>query len=320
MAARLLDGTAVATAIRAEMRPAVDRFTARAGRPPGLALVLVGNHPASELYVNSKMKSAGETGLRADVERLPTAASLERILGLVDRLNRSDVHDGILVQSPLPDGIGADAARRVFERLLPEKDVDGFHPLNLGRLVQNRPGLVACTPLGVIELLERSKIPIAGTRAVVIGRSDIVGKPMALLFLHRNATVTICHSRTPDLPRVAREADILVAALGRPAFVTNDFVKPGATVVDVGTTRIEDRATIERLFSQGSKRYITFERRGSLILGDVHPGVEQVAGALTPVPGGVGPLTIAMLLKNTLTAAVQRAGWAGEAGEAGKAG
>jgi methylenetetrahydrofolate dehydrogenase (NADP+)/methenyltetrahydrofolate cyclohydrolase len=314
MSARLLDGVAVANAIRAEIRPAVETFTARAGRPPGLGLVLVGNHPASELYVTTKMKSAGETGLRADIERLPATATLDQLLRIVDRLNRSDAHDGILVQSPLPEAMGADAARRVFDALSPQKDVDGFHPANLGRLVQNRPALVACTPLGIIELLERSKIPIAGTRAVVIGRSDIVGKPMALLLLHRNATVTICHSRTPDLPRVAREADILVAALGRAAFVTDEFVKPGATVIDVGTTRVEDRATIEGLFASGSKRHAAFERRGALVLGDVHPAVEQIAGALTPVPGGVGPLTIAMLLKNTLTAAVQRAGGAGQAG------
>jgi methylenetetrahydrofolate dehydrogenase (NADP+)/methenyltetrahydrofolate cyclohydrolase len=306
--ARLLDGTAVAHAIRRELGPDVAAFTARAGRPPGLALVLVGDDPASHLYVNSKLKSAGESGLRADIERLPADAPLDALLGLVDRLNRSDVHDGILVQSPLPAAMGPDAERRVFDALAPEKDVDGFHPVNVGRLVQNRASLVACTPSGVIELLERTGIPMAGARAVVIGRSDIVGKPMALLLLHRHATVTICHSRTADLAAVARGADILVAALGRPAFVTPEFVKPGATVIDVGTTRVDDRATIERLFAAGSKRRDAFERRGALVLGDVHPAVEEVAGALTPVPGGVGPLTIAMLLKNTLTAANLRAG------------
>ncbi len=306
MPARRLDGIAVADAIRAEVRPKVEAFTARAGRPPGLGLVLVGDDPASTLYVTSKVKSAAETGLRADLERLPATASIEELLRVVDRLNRSDAHDGILVQSPLPEAMGSEAERRVFDALSPDKDVDGFHPINVGRLVQNRPALVACTPTGIIELLERSKIPIAGARAVVIGRSDIVGKPMALLLLHRNATVTICHSRTVDLAPLARQADILVAALGRPAFVTAEFVKPGATVVDVGTTRVDDRAAIERLFAPGSKRRAAFERRGSLVLGDVHPEVEQVAGALTPVPGGVGPLTIAMLLKNTLTAAEQR--------------
>jgi methylenetetrahydrofolate dehydrogenase (NADP+)/methenyltetrahydrofolate cyclohydrolase len=204
--------------------------------------------------------------------------------------------------------MGPDAERQVFDALLPEKDVDGFHPANVGRLVQNRPSLVACTPSGVIELLDRSGVVLAGRRAVVIGRSDIVGKPMAILLLHRHATVTICHSRTENLADVAREADILVAALGRAAFVTANFVKPGATVIDVGTTRVDDRAVVERLFPAGSKRREAFERRGSLVLGDVHPGVEAVAGALTPVPGGVGPLTIAMLLKNTVTAAKARAG------------
>jgi methylenetetrahydrofolate dehydrogenase (NADP+)/methenyltetrahydrofolate cyclohydrolase len=306
VAARLLDGTAVAQAIRGELCPGIEAFTARAGRPPGLALVLVGDNPASHLYVASKLKSAGETGLRADIERLAADAPLDALLRVVDRLNRSDIHDGILVQSPLPDAMGPEAEHRVFDALDPAKDVDGFHPINVGRLVQNRPALVACTPSGVIELLERSKIPIAGARAVVVGRSDIVGKPMALLLLHRHATVTICHSRTVDLARVAREADILVAALGRPAFVTPEFVKPGATVIDVGTTRVDDRALVERLFPAGSKRREAFERRGSLVLGDVHPAVEEVAGALTPVPGGVGPLTIAMLLKNTLRAAQAR--------------
>jgi methylenetetrahydrofolate dehydrogenase (NADP+)/methenyltetrahydrofolate cyclohydrolase len=306
MPARLLDGAALAATIRAELAPAVHAFTERAGRPPGLGLVLVGDNPASHLYVTSKLKSAGQTGLRADIERLPASASLDELLQVVDRLNRSDVHDGILVQSPLPEAMGPDAERRVFDALLPEKDVDGFHPVNVGRLVQNRPSLTACTPLGIIELLERSDVKIAGARAVVIGRSDIVGKPIALLLLHRHATVTICHSRTTDLPRVAREADILVAALGRPAFVTPEFVKPGATVVDVGTTKVEDRGTVERLFPPGSVRHAKYERHGALVVGDVHPDVEQVAGSLTPVPGGVGPLTIVMLLRNTLRAAEQR--------------
>jgi methylenetetrahydrofolate dehydrogenase (NADP+)/methenyltetrahydrofolate cyclohydrolase len=307
MGARLLDGVAAAQAIRRELAPDVAAFTAAAGRPPGLALVLVGDDPASHLYVTSKMKSAGETGLRADIERLPATASLDAVLQLVDRLNDDDRYDGILVQSPLPAALGADAELRVFDALAPEKDVDGFHPVNVGRLVQNRATFVACTPSGIIELLERSSIPIAGARAVVIGRSDIVGKPMALLLLHRHATVTVCHSKTKELSAVTREADILVAALGRPAFVTPDFVKPGATVIDVGTTRVEDRAIVERLFAPGSKRREAFERRGALTLGDVHPAVEDVAGALTPVPGGVGPLTIAMLLRNTLRAAQRSA-------------
>lgn len=306
MSARILDGVAVAEAIRAEVRPAIDAFMARQGRPPGLALVLVGNDPASELYVGSKLKSAAGSGLHADIERLPPSASIDDLLRLVHRLNESERHDGILVQAPLPAALGPDAERRVFDAIAPDKDVDGFHPINVGRLVQGRASLVACTPSGVMELLGRSSIPVAGARAVVIGRSEIVGKPMALLLLHRHATVTVCHSRTTDLARVAREADILVAALGRPAFVTADFVKPGATVIDVGTTRVDDRTVVERLFAAGSRRRDAFERRGSLVLGDVHPDVEAVAGALTPVPGGVGPLTIAMLLRNTLKAAELR--------------
>ena len=306
MAARRLDGVAVATEIRAEVAPAVAAFTARAGRPPGLGIVLVGGDPASQVYVASKLKSAGEAGLRADVERLPATASLADVLAAVDRLNRSDVHDGILVQSPLPDAMGPDAERELFDAVRADKDVDGFHPINIGRLVQNRATLVACTPAGVIELLDRSKIAIAGARATVIGRSDIVGKPMALLLLHRHATVTICHSRTPSLAQVSSEADILVAAIGRPGFVTRDFVKPGATVVDVGTTPVTDRAIVERLFAPGSKRREAFARRGQLVVGDVHPDVTEVAGALSPVPGGVGPLTIALLLKNTLRAAEAR--------------
>jgi methylenetetrahydrofolate dehydrogenase (NADP+)/methenyltetrahydrofolate cyclohydrolase len=306
--ARLLDGTAVANQIREELRPAVEAFTARTGRPPGLGIILVGENPASEIYVRGKLKSAGEAGLRADIERLPASASLPQLLDLVDRLNRSEAHDGILVQAPLPASMGEDAESRVFDAVSPEKDVDGFHPVNVGRLVQNRATLVACTPSGVIELLERSGITIAGARAVVIGRSNIVGKPMALLLLHRHATVTICHSRTVELAKRAAEADILVAALGRPAFVTPDFVKPGATVVDVGINRLSTRASVERLFAAGSKRLDDFDRRGSITIGDVHPSVAGVAGALSPVPGGVGPLTIAMLLRNTLRAAQARAG------------
>jgi len=296
----------VAAQIRAEAAPRVAAFTDRAGRPPGLGIVLVGDDPASHIYVRTKLKTGAELGLRADLEQLPATASLADVLAAVDRLNRSAVHDGILVQSPLPPSIGDEGERRVFDLVDPAKDVDGFHPVNVGRLVQNRADLVACTPSGVIALLERSGVSIAGAHAVVIGRSDIVGKPTALLLLHRNATVTICHSRTVDLPAVASRADILVAAIGRPGFVTRDFVKPGAAVVDVGTTQVTDRAMIERLFPAGSKRRDVFERRGSLVVGDVHPDVADVAGALSPVPGGVGPLTIAMLLKNTVRAAELR--------------
>ena len=308
MAARVLDGTAVANAIRAEVGPAVAAFTARAGRPPGLGIVLVGDDPGSEIYVRNKLKSAGDAGLRADLMRLPATASLEDLLAVVEQLNHSEAHDGILVQSPLPAAMGADAERRVFDIIRQDKDVDGFHPANVGRLVQNRATLTACTPSGVMELLERSNVAIAGARAVVIGRSDIVGKPMALLLLHRHATVTICHSKTQNLPAVAAEADILVAAIGRPGFVTPAFVKPGAAVVDVGTSQVSDRAVVEKLFPAGSKRREAFERRGSIVVGDVHPDVASVAGALSPVPGGVGPLTIAMLLRNTLAAALLRGG------------
>jgi len=308
MPARVLDGAAVAQAIRDEVRPAVAAFTARAGRPPGLGIVLVGDDPASEIYVRGKLKTAGETGLRADLQRLPAAARLEDLLAVVEQLNQSEVHDGILVQSPLPAAMGDDAERRVFDVVRADKDVDGFNAINAGLLVQNRARLVGCTPLGIIELLERSTIAISGARAVVIGRSDIVGKPVALLLMHRHATVTICHSRTVDLAGVAANADILVAAIGRPGFVTPAFVKPGAAVVDVGTTQVTDRAVVERLFPVGSKRREAFERRGSIVVGDVHPAVAEVAGALSPVPGGVGPLTIAMLLKNTLAAAQLREG------------
>jgi methylenetetrahydrofolate dehydrogenase (NADP+) / methenyltetrahydrofolate cyclohydrolase len=301
--ARLLDGVAVAREIRAEVAPAVAEFTAKAGRPPGLGIVLVGENPASEVYVRNKLKSAGEAGLFAELIRLPANASLEDLLAVVDKLNRSETHDGILVQSPLSHAMGADAERRVFDAVRPDKDVDGFHPTNVGYLVQNRATLVACTPSGVIEILERSGIPIAGTRAVVIGRSDIVGKPMALLLIHRHATVTICHSRTVDLPRIAAEADLLVAAIGRPGFVTKAFVKPGAAVIDVGINRLDSRAAVERMFPGDAKRLADFERRNSMIVGDVHPDVAEIAG--------VGPLTIALLLRNTLRAAQDRAARAG---------
>jgi methylenetetrahydrofolate dehydrogenase (NADP+)/methenyltetrahydrofolate cyclohydrolase len=312
MAARLLDGVAVANQIRGEVAPAVAAFTAKVGRRPGLGIVLVGDNPASEVYVRNKLKSAGEAGLLAELFRLPATASLDDLLRLVDQLNRSDKHDGILVQSPLPDAMGHDAERRVFDVVSADKDVDGFHPTNVGYLVQNRATLVACTPSGVIEMLERCKIPIAGARAVIIGRSDIVGKPMALLLLHRHATVTIAHSKTVDLAKLASTADILVAAIGRPGFVTKSFVKPGATVIDVGINRLDSRAAVEKMFSGDATRLAAFDKRGSMIVGDVHPNVADVAGALTPVPGGVGPLTIALLLRNTLRAAEARAGQAVE--------
>ena len=308
MTARVLDGQALAARMQQEIRPEVAAFARRHGRPPGLAIVLVGEDPASEVYVRNKLKSGGEAGFRADLERLPASASLAEVIGLVKRLNRSDVHDGILVQAPLPKALGAEAAQQVFDAIAPEKDVDGFTPVNVGLRVQNRPALVACTPSGIIELLVREQIPIAGRHAVVIGRSDIVGKPMALLLLQRDATVTICHSKTPNLAEVCRQADILVAAVGRAGLVTRDFVKPGAAVVDVGMNRVTDPGVASRLFPEGHPRLAVFRSKGSVLVGDVHPDVAEVAGALTPVPGGVGPLTITMLMKNTLRAAVARAG------------
>ncbi|MCC7031815.1 MAG: bifunctional 5,10-methylenetetrahydrofolate dehydrogenase/5,10-methenyltetrahydrofolate cyclohydrolase [Acidobacteria bacterium] len=307
MAARRLDGTAWAARMRAELEPRVERFADLHGRPPGLAVVLAGSNPASEIYVRNKIATVARHGCRGELFRLPETASVDEALALVGRLNQDDEFDGILVQSPLPSGMGEDAEQRVFDAVDPGKDVDGFHPANVGRLVQKRPTLVACTPLGCAELLDREGIPLRGRHAVVIGRSDIVGKPMALLLLHRDATVTICHSRTVDLPAVCRTADVLVAAVGRPGFVTEDFVKPGATVIDVGINRLADEAEVQRFFPEGSARRRQFQEKGSALIGDVHPGVEAVAGALTPVPGGVGPLTIAMVLRNTITAAEWRA-------------
>lgn len=306
MAARRLDGAALAATIREALKPRATAFRARHGRPPGLSVVLAGNDPASEIYVRNKIKAATDVGCHGALVRLSAEATLDDALGLVGQLNADAAVDAVLVQSPLPPAMGPGADQRVFDVIDPLKDVDGFHPANVGRLVQKRPTLVACTPLGCIELLEREGVPLAGRRAVVIGRSDIVGKPLALLLLHRDATVTLCHSRTADLPAVAREADILVAAIGRPGFVTPDFVKPGAAVIDVGINRLEDPALAARLYPAGHPRLEQLARRGSLIVGDVHPDVEEVAGALTPVPGGVGPMTIAMVLRNTLTAAENR--------------
>ena len=307
MPARRLDGAACAARIREDVAPRIAAFVQRHGRPPGLGVVLAGHNPASEVYVRNKIKTVGAAGCRAELFRLDATASLAEALALVRTLNMDEGIDGILVQSPLPGGMGADAEQRVFDAIDPAKDVDGFHPYNVGLLVQKRPALVACTPLGCIELLEREAIPLRGQRAVVIGRSDIVGKPMAMLLLHRDATVTVCHSRTVGLPEIARSADILVAAIGRPAFVTREFVKPGATVIDVGINTLTAAAEVERIFEAGSRKRVQFSEKGSVLVGDVHPEVESVAGAITPVPGGVGPLTVAMVLRNTVTAAELRA-------------
>lgn len=307
MPARRLDGVATAARIREDVAPRIAAFRQRHGRPPALAVVLAGQNPASEVYVRNKIKTVSEAGCRAELFRLDQAASADEALALVRKLNADAAVDAILVQSPLPEGMGRDAEQRVFDTIEPAKDVDGFHPHNVGLLVQKRPALVACTPLGCIELLEREGIPIKGRQAVVIGRSDIVGKPMALLLLHRDATVTVCHSRTVGLPGLARTADILVAAIGRPAFVTRDYVKPGATVIDVGINALTDRSEVDRIFPEGSRKRLQFSEKGSVLVGDVHPDVEAVAGAMTPVPGGVGPITVAMVLRNTVTAAELRA-------------
>ena len=304
---RVLDGVVVGKAIRDDLAGRVRALQLALGRPPGLGIVLVGEDPASEVYVRNKVRIGAESGLHVELIRLPSTATLADVLGEVRRLNASDVHDGILVQSPLPAALGPEAELTVFETIDPDKDVDGFSPVNVGRLVQNRAVLRSCTPAGVMEMLSRSGIPVAGRQAVVIGRSDIVGKPMALMLLHANATVTICHSRTADLPRVAATADILVVAIGRAGFVTPAFVKPGATVIDVGMNTISDAATVQAWFPPDSPRHAEFAKKGSLLVGDVDPRVASVAGALTPVPRGVGPLTIAMLMQNTVVAAEARA-------------
>ena len=308
MSARKLDGHALASQIRGDIAPQVAEFARRHGRPPGLAIVLVGQDPASEIYVRLKLKAGREAGFRADLERLPATATLADVLGVVERLNGSPNHDGILVQAPLPQAVGQDAMSHVFDTIAGEKDVDGVTPGSVGRLVQGRPAFVPCTPMGIVELLTREGIQIAGRRACVIGRSEIVGKPMALLLLQRDATITVCHSKTPDLAAVCREADILVSAAGRAGLVTRSFVKPGAAVVDVGTNTVTDPGVAMSLFPEGHQRLARFREHGHVLVGDVHPEVSEVAGALTPVPGGVGPLTIAMLMMNTLRAALARVG------------
>jgi methylenetetrahydrofolate dehydrogenase (NADP+) / methenyltetrahydrofolate cyclohydrolase len=303
MPAELLDGKAVAAQIRADLSDRIAAVRERLGRPPGLAIVLVGDDPASEVYVRNKLRTAEESGMSVSLTRLGSDTPLATVLKTVEDLNGNAEVDGILVQSPLPAALGADAEQQVFDTISPAKDVDGFSPISAGFLAQNRPGFVPCTPAGVIEMLDRCKIPIQGKRAVVIGRSEIVGKPMALLLLRRHATVTICHSRTEDLPGVCREADILVAAIGRAGFVTRDYIKPGAVVIDVGINRVTDADEAKRLLASQPKRLAVFEKNGSVIVGDVHPEAVEVAGRLTPVPGGVGPLTIAMLMANTVHAA-----------------
>jgi methylenetetrahydrofolate dehydrogenase (NADP+)/methenyltetrahydrofolate cyclohydrolase len=304
MAAIILDGNKIAAEIRAEVASEVKAMTA-AGIRPGLAVVLVGHNPASEIYVRGKVKSSEEVGIYSEQHTPPETASTGQLLSLIADLNRRDEIDGILVQLPLPSQVDS---KKILTSVDPAKDVDGFHPMNVGFLSTQRPGLVPCTPAGIIEILNRSHIPISGREAVVVGRSDIVGKPVAMLLINANATITVCHSKTRDLPGVCRRADILVAAIGRPGMITRDFVKPGAIVIDVGMNKVTDRAEFERLFAGNAQRAETFRAKGSVLVGDVHPEVIEVAGAITPVPGGVGPLTIAMLMANTVRAAKLRRG------------
>lgn len=298
MAATLLDGTKIAAQIKTEVAEEVRALT-DAGFRPGLAAVLVGNDPASEVYVRSKVKTCGELGIYSDEIKPSANISTDQLLSLIHDLNSRDDIDGILVQLPLPKQVDS---KKILLAVSPEKDVDGFHPVNVGNLSTQRPGLVPCTPAGCIEILKRSGIPIEGAEAVVLGRSDIVGKPVAMLLTNANATVTICHSKTKDLAEVCRRADILVAAIGKAGFVTRDFVKPGATVIDVGINRISDPAEFKKFFAGDAKREKQFAEKGSTLIGDVHPEVAEIAGAFTPVPGGVGPLTIAMLMANTVKA------------------
>jgi methylenetetrahydrofolate dehydrogenase (NADP+)/methenyltetrahydrofolate cyclohydrolase len=301
---RILDGASIAAAIKQEVAEEV-RALAAHGVRPGLAAVLVGNVAASEIYVRNKVQACAELGIYSDLIKPPEDITTEAMLDLVAALNSRDEIDGILIQLPLPRQVDA---KVLLDAIAPEKDVDGFHPVNAGRLQAGRPALAPCTPAGVIEILQRSNIPISGQHAVVVGRSDIVGKPAAMLLLHQNATVTICHSKTRNLSEITRQADILVAAIGRPGFITPEMVKPGATLIDVGINRITTREKFDRYFAGNAKREATFAKRGSTIVGDIHPEAFELAGAYTPVPGGVGLLTIAMLMSNTVRAAKMRRG------------
>ncbi len=302
MPARILDGNAIAAKIKTEVAEQLNRLLAE-GVQPGLAVVLVGNSAPSQIYVRNKVKACEALGVHSEQHTPPEMVSTQELLELIHALNRRDEIDGILVQLPLPKQVDAE---RVLMAIDPAKDVDGFHPLNVGLLAQQRPGLVPCTPAGIMQILRRSNLQIAGAEAVVVGRSDIVGKPTAVLLLNGDATVTVCHSKTRDLAAHCRRADILIAAAGKPALITKEFVKPGATVIDVGINRLTSRADFERFFKGNVQRERDFAAKGSTIIGDVHPEVAEIAGALTPVPGGVGPLTIAMLMVNTLQAVKMR--------------
>jgi methylenetetrahydrofolate dehydrogenase (NADP+) / methenyltetrahydrofolate cyclohydrolase len=301
---KVLDGIAIASAIKSEVAEEVKKLAGK-GVVPGLAVVLVGHVPASEIYVRSKVKTCGELGIYSEMLTPPDSITTEEMLALVADLNARDDIDGILIQLPLPKHVDT---KRLLEAVSPDKDVDGFHPVNAGRLQSGQPGLQPCTPAGIIEIMKRSGLPIAGQNAVVVGRSDIVGKPAALMLLNESATVTVCHSKTHDLPSVTRNADILVAAIGRPGYVSADMVKPGATLIDVGINRLTDAADVERFFAGDAERAAIFAKRGSVIVGDIDPAAFAISGAYTPVPGGVGALTIAMLMHNTVKAAKLRRG------------
>jgi methylenetetrahydrofolate dehydrogenase (NADP+)/methenyltetrahydrofolate cyclohydrolase len=300
----ILDGKAVAAAIRAEVAAGVGELLGAGERAPGLAAVLVGQDAASQIYVSSKARDCEEVGMESTVHHLDAGTSETALLALVDALNADPAVDGILVQLPLPDHL---SGRRVLDRIDPAKDVDGFHPVNVGRLWLDQPGFPSATPAGVVELLRRYQVPLAGAHAVVLGRSAIVGKPMAALLLREHCTVTVCHSRSRDLPGLTRQADVLVAAVGRAALVGPDHVKPGAVVIDVGMNRLSTEEEVRRAFPGDESKLERLRAKGSLLVGDVdYERVAPLAGAITPVPGGVGPLTRAMLLVNTLTAARAR--------------
>jgi len=298
----VLDGVAIAAEIKAEVAAEVSALSGM-GITAGLAVILVGSVAASEIYVRSKVKTCGELGIYSEMRTPPETITTEELLAIVDELNGRDDIDGILIQLPLPAHVDT---KRLLEAISPEKDVDGFHPVNVGRLQSGQPGLQPCTPAGVMEMLQRRDIAVAGKNAVVVGRSDIVGKPMAMLLLNASATVTICHSKTADLAAVTRGADILVAAIGRAGFVTEDMVKPGAVIVDVGINRVTDERKVKEFFGDDAGRAATFAKRGSVVVGDVHPEAFRTSSAYTPVPGGVGALTIAMLMANTAKAAKLR--------------
>ena len=303
---RVLDGKATAATIRSEVADEVRRLVADGGRAPGLAAVLVGDDPASAIYVRNKGRACEEVGMIGRTLRRPSDISQEELLALVDELNEAPDVDGILVQLPLPDHLDE---RQVIDRIRPDKDVDGFHPESVGRLWLGEPGFVSATPGGIMELLRRYDVDPAGMDAVVLGRSNIVGKPMAALLLSANATVTVCHSRTRDLPSVCRRADLLVAAVGRPGFVRAEHVKEGAVVIDVGINRIDSEAAVRDAFGEDEEKLARVAEKGSVLVGDVdYDRVAPKTSAITPVPGGVGPLTIAMLLQNTLRAGLARQG------------